>query len=177
MPRSIMKKLFTLVVFFSFTLLIVEAQDEENIVKIIDDLTIEWDNGAEKMKTYTSLKDYCRIKPYRDKTIKLLDQIHHYDTVLYFIVQEKFNASNDAEAEATIKDINTLELDYTTASFKKFLHKECNTINEIENNLKEGSAEYKKEVKALEKELAKYIKAITAQIDVIDEHVHHLEGL
>lgn len=29
----------------------------------------------------------------------------------------------------------------------------------------------------LEKELKKYVKEITRQIDLVDEHVHHLKGL
>lgn len=173
-----MKKSILFAVCMSVMTLLAFAQEEgEDIVKIIDDLTLEWDEGAEQLRTYESLKEYCRIKPYRDRTIKLLNQIHHYDTVLYMIVTEKFDANKDPEAEATLKDIDKLEIEYTTASFKKFLHKECNTVNEIENNVPASSAQYGREVKALEKELKKFVDAITAQIDLIDEHVHHLEGL
>ena len=155
------------------------AQDEkENIVQIIDELTLQWDNGAEKLGTYDGLRDYCRVKPYRDKTRKLLDNIHHYDTVLYLIVKEKYAVDSDPEAKATIDDIETLETDYTTKSFLVFLREECQDYNEVESNL--GSAkgkEYEKERNRVEKELSKYIKAITKQVDTIDEHVHHLKGL
>ncbi|MBV6647455.1 MAG: hypothetical protein KI790_18495 [Cyclobacteriaceae bacterium] len=153
------------------------SQDED-IVAIIDDLTAKWDAEALKMKTYDGLKDYCKIKPYRDKTVKLLNKIHHYDTTLYEIVTSKYDTNKDSEAKATIDDIETLEIQYTTKLFLKFLHQECNRFNEIENNLKrKGGSEYEKEVKALEKELSKYVLAITKRIDVIDEHVHHLKGL
>ncbi len=154
------------------------AAQEEDIVKIIDDLTIEWDNGAEKLSTYEGLKEYCRVKPYRDRTIKLLNNIHHYDTVLFQIVTEKFEMEKDPEAKATIDDIETLEVDYTTKSFLVFLREECQESNFIENNLgRAGGEEYKQEVAALEEELKKYIDAITRQIDLIDDHVHHLNGL
>ncbi len=153
-----------------------QGQDED-IVAIIDDLTVQWDEGAVKMKTFEGLKDYCRIAPYRNRTRDLLNTIHHYDTVLYQTVIDKFDTSQDAEAAATIKDIEKLEIEYTTRSFFRFLHTVCNTLNEIENNLKEGSREYNKEVEALEAELVKYITGITSQVDIIDEHVHHLKGL
>lgn len=44
------------------------AQDED-IVKIIDDLTIKWDEEAKDLETYEGLKKYCRDKAYRDNTI------------------------------------------------------------------------------------------------------------
>lgn len=162
----------------SFLLLIsclfVQAQ-ETQIAKTIDDLTIKWDKNAVKLETYQGLGQFCSESAYRNEIIDLLDEIHHYDTLLYGIVNKKFDANQDAEAKATIDDINTLEADYTTKSFKKFIHNECNTYNEIERNLgsKKGK-EYDKEVKKLEKELVKYVEEVTKQIDLIDEHVHHL---
>lgn len=152
------------------------AQEEENIVEIVDDLTITWDKEALDLATYTGLQQYCATKPYRDKTIKLLDKIHHYDTLLYGIVNRKFEADQDPEAEATLKDIRKLEADYTTKAFKAFIHRECNGVNEIERNFgRAGGEEYDKETKKLEKELAKYVESITERIDLIDEHIHHLK--
>lgn len=155
------------------------AQDDaEKIVEIIDELTVQWDDGAEKLATYEGLRDYCRVKPYRDKTKELLDQIHHYDTVLYMIVTEKYAVDSDPEAKATIDDIETLEVEYTTKSFIVFLREECQEFNYVENNLgRSKGEEYEEEVKTIESELGKYIDAITEQVDTIDEHVHHLKGL
>ncbi len=151
---------------------------EENIVEIIDDLTMQWDDGAEKLKTYDGLKDYCRIKPYRDKTIKLLNKIHHYDTVLYQIVTAKFDVNQDAEAKATIDDIQTLEIEYTTPSFLTFLREECQLFNDLErNHAADGEKKYRKDRANLESDLERYVLGITKRIDVIDEHVHHLKDL
>ena len=151
------------------------AQENVNIVTIIDDLTVRWDQTAINMKTYQGIHNFCGKDGDRDKTVELLDQIHHWDTTLYFIVQNKYADTNDKEAEATLRDIETLETDYTTRSFRRFIHQECNTYNDIEKNLgREKGAEYKEEVKVLEKELKKYVVEITKQIDLIDEHVHHL---
>ena len=47
------------------------AQDD--IVAIVDDLTIQWDKQAVRLETYVGLKDYCTAEQYRDKTLKLLD--------------------------------------------------------------------------------------------------------
>lgn len=152
------------------------AQDKENIVKIVDDLTLKWDNQAEELKTYKGLQTYCSTKPYRDRTIELLNKIHHYDTLLYGIVNRKYSETEDEEAKLTLKDIEKLEDEYTTKNFKAFIHRECNGVNEIERNYgKAGGENYVKEVKKLEKELLKYVVSITERIDIIDEHIHHLK--
>lgn len=163
---------FLLLFFISFSIF---AQEEAKIVKIIDELRYSWDDEAEKLETYAGLGEFCGNSPYRNNIIKMLDDIHHYDTLLYGIVTRKFAKDKDPEAKATLDDIETLEVDYTTKAFKRFIHKECNSYNEIENNLgAEGGEEYEKEVNMLEEELKKYVIEITKQIDIIDEHVHHL---
>ena len=149
---------------------------EENIVAIIDDLTIKWDKQAEALEKYSGMKYYCTSETYRDKTISLLDKIHHYDTVLYNIVSEKYENIKDKEATSTLKDILTVETDYTTPNFKAFLGKECDRFKEIEETYsKESGSQYYKEVEKLEKELSKYVVNVTKRIDLIDEHVHHLK--
>ncbi|RED99874.1 hypothetical protein C7460_107158 [Marinoscillum furvescens DSM 4134] len=152
-----------------------QAQEEENIVEVIDELTVQWDALADQLKTYEGLEQYCHTKAFRDNAIALLDDIHHYDTTLYLIVKNKFDTDKDAEARATLSDIETLETEYTTRSFLRFLRKECMELNNLEMN--KTSDAYAHDVKVLEKEMKKYLKAITRQVDVIDDHVHHLDGL
>ncbi|MEP1032541.1 hypothetical protein [Ekhidna sp.] len=160
---------FCLIAFLSY------AQDED-IVAIIDDLTIKWDKQAESLEKYSGMKYYCTSEQYRDKTINLLDKIHHYDTLLYNIVTEKYKDVKDKEAQATIKDILTVETDYTTPSFKAFLKDECVRFAEIEEKYdKSSGSPYFKEVEKLEKELSKYVINVTKRIDLIDEHIHHLK--
>lgn len=154
--------------------LFVSAQ-EENIVAIVDDLTVKWDKQAETLQKYTGLRYYCTAEVYRTNTTELLDKIHHYDTLLYGIVTRKYANSKDKEAEATLKDIITVEADYTTKSFKEFLKKECEGYTEIEENYSNKDSKYYKEVEKLEKELSKYVITITKRIDLIDEHIHHLK--
>lgn len=168
-----MKRLFAI----SFILLsfLCHAQDED-IVATIDDLTIKWDKQAESLQKYSGMKYYCTSEKYRESTIDLLDRIHHYDTVLYNIVSEKYKDVKDKEATATLKDILTVETDYTTPNFKAFLKDECARFAEIEEKYdKSSGSPYFKEIEKLEKELAKYVINVTKRIDLIDEHVHHLK--
>ncbi len=163
--------------FFSL-LLGLQVSAQENIVAIIDRITADWDSQATKMATYDGFRDFCTDRVYRESMVDLLISIHHYDSVLLQIVTEKYASSSDREAKATLEDIATLETEYSTKAFRKFLHQECNRFNEIENNLaRYGGPEYDEAVKELEAELAKYDSAITRQIDLIDKHVHHLKKL
>ncbi len=161
-------------VLLAFSFHFISAQ-ETKIAKTIDALTVKWDKNAITLESYSGLGQFCGESAYRNEIIELLDEIHHYDTLLYGIVNRKFDANEDKEAKATIDDISTLESEYTTQAFKKFIHQECNTYNDIEKNLgKKKGKEYEKEVKKLEKELIKYVEEVTKRIDLIDEHMHHL---
>jgi hypothetical protein len=152
--------------------------EKKGIVEIIDELRYDWDEEAKTLETYEGLKQYCRVRPYRDKIVGMLDQIHHYDTSLYMIVKAKYYNSDDKEAEATLKDIEEMETEYTTPSFKIFLREECGKLNDIERNESVDSAErHQQEIDALENELFKYVEAITGKIDLIDDHIHHLDKL
>lgn len=168
-----MKHLFTITLLSMIS--ITATAQEEDIVAIVDDLTIKWDKQALQLETYMGLKYYCTSDNYRETTIDLLDKIHHYDTLLYGIVTRKYANTKDKEAEATLKDIIELEADYTTASFKEFLEEECEGFTEVEENYSKEDSDYYKEMKKLEKEMAKYVLSITTRIDIIDEHIHHLD--
>lgn len=168
-------KLTSVILLLAMTVFASAQESETEVAKTIDKLRYAWDEEAATLQTYDGLGNFCGESVYRKKIIRMLDDIHHYDTLLYGIVTRKYSTTSDAEAKATIDDIQTLEADYTTKAFKRFVHKECNTYNEIESNL--GSAkgeEYELEVKSLEDELRKYVVSITKRIDIIDEHVHHL---
>ncbi|MEO9484734.1 MAG: hypothetical protein ABJG47_14845 [Ekhidna sp.] len=167
--RHLIILIFCSVTFFA-------SAQEEDIVKIIDDLTIKWDKRADDLGKFSGMKYYCTSDKYRNETIQLLDKIHHYDTVLYQIVNVKYKDSKDKEAKSTLKDILTVETEYTTPNFKDFLQKECDRFAEIgEKYSQESGSKYYDEVEKLEKELNKYVENVTTRIDLIDEHVHHLK--
>lgn len=152
------------------------GQEKVSIVTIIDDLTVRWDQTAIELKNYRGIHNFCDDDPYREKTIKLLDEIHHWDTTLYFIVKEKFNTDEDEEAAETLRDIEKLETEYSTENFKLFIQDECETLKVIEDHFdQETVKKFENEIKKFEKESNKYINSITYRIDIIDEHIHHLK--
>lgn len=151
------------------------AQKKINIVSVIDNLTVKWDMSAIKLKNYQGIQEFCLTEEYRTETIELLDEIHHWDTTLYFIVSEKFDTHKDVEAAATLRDIEKLETEYSTESFKNFITAECEMLKVIQDSFdKETVKQYEKDIRKFEKELVKYINSITYRIDIIDEHIHHL---
>jgi len=167
-----MKNILQSLLFLSF--LPVAAQ--ESIVSVIDDLTVKWDETAIKMKNYQGIQEFCLNASYQQRTITLLDQIHHWDTTLYFIVHEKFDINEDEEAKATLLDIEKLETEYSTLNFKSFIQMECDQLKVIEDSFDgETVRKYEKDIRSFEKELVKYVNSITYRIDIIDEHVHHLK--
>ncbi len=146
-----------------------------DIVEIMDYLRGDWDAKVSFIRTLEDLRNLCRNRDFRVDLIELLDEIHHYDTTLYNTVIAKYSHNSDPEAKATLEDIETLELDYTTRSFKGFVHHECNEYNFVKNNFSKSDPGYAEEKNRIEIELNKYVSAITWQVDVIDEHAHHLD--
>ena len=164
-----------IIIFLPFLL---RAQDEISISAKVDTLTANWDREAEVLKSYEGMRDICKSYQHRTNTVNLIKEIHHYDSILYSTVKLKFDTNKDAEAKATLSDIKKLEDEYTTKGFLDFIHKECSTFNMIENNYgRYGGKPYEKQKAKMEKELKKYVLEITEQIDVVDEHIHHLKGL
>jgi len=151
------------------------AQEKVPITEIIDDLTVKWDEKAITLRTYQDIHNFCGAVEDRATTVELLDQIHHWDTTLYFIVRNKYADKKDKEAEATLRDIEMLETEYTTENFKHFIQDECASLKVIEDDFDgEMVRAYEKEILKFEKELVKYVVSITSRIDIIDEHIHHL---
>ena len=175
MPRNLMRKilLFSLIVTALFSS---AQQGDPPITEIIDDLTLKWDERAIALRTYQDIHNFCEAEDLRTNTVELLDQIHHWDTTLYFIVKNKYADKKDKEAEATLEDIETLETDYTTENFKLFIRAECAALKVIEDHFDQETVRaYEKEIIKFEKELVKYVVSITDRIDIIDEHIHHLK--
>lgn len=152
------------------------TQEKPGIVTVIDNLTLRWDQGAINLKTYQGIQEFCLDASYQSDVIELLDEIHHWDTTLYFIVQQKFDAKKDKEAAATLSDIEKLESEYSTINFKTFIQDECTQLKVIEDSFDQATIkQYEKDIRQFEKELIKYVNSITFRIDIIDEHIHHLK--
>ena len=158
-----------------FIALSATSQRKYSIVKVIDDLRYSWDEAAIALKDYQGIQSFCANKADKEKTLKLLDDIHHWDTTLYYVVKKKYEETQDKEAEITLRDIETLETDFTTLKFKEFIQDECGQIKVIRDDFDEVTIkQYEKAIRKFEKELIAYINIITERIDNIDEHIHHL---
>ena len=173
-----MKKIaFTLVAFGFF--LGAGAQDNETLGQHIDELTYRWDEESKALNNYDGLSEFCLSVEYRSKIIILLNDIHHYDSVLFDRLSKAARFSKDHEIEKTLKEIEKFEGKYDMRSFLHFLHEECDRRKEIEHNAKElkndiGANSYDGQIYIIETELNKYIKHITKRMDHIRKHVHHL---
>lgn len=157
-----------------FALFQISSAQEENVGQKLEELTLKWDGQAEKLATYEGLSEFCTVKPYREDMIETLRGIHHYDSVLYQTIAKRARFGGDAEMKKTLKDIEKLESEYSIRDFLSFLHEECNARNDIERNAKKTGEDKDSEVYMLEVELQKYVKHITKRIDVVRDHVHHL---
>jgi len=156
------------------TILFSSLAQDENVGAKLEELTIDWDQEAERLSTYDGLTQFCLDKNYRATMVGILKGIHHYDSVLYQVIAKKVRFGGSGEMKKTLKDIEKLENGYTIKDFLNFLNVECIARNEIEKNARKTGEDKDGEVYMLETELAKYVKHITKRIDVIREHVHHL---
>jgi hypothetical protein len=162
------------------TLSTTQAQEESSTIgKEIDDITFNWDLEAKKLNDYDGLTNFCKNQEYRSSIINLLNEIHHYDSVLYdrLVKAQRFN--HDKEIEKTLKEISKFEEDYSMKEFIHFLHEECTAQKDIEKNSIDskndfGANSYEGQIYIVETELNKFIKHITKRVDHVREHVHHL---
>ncbi len=167
-----MKRIIVLLVLAT---LVIKASAQENVGEKIEELTLAWDGEADKLATYEGLTEFCTVEPYRNRMIETLRGIHHYDSVLYDVISKKARyGGGDAEMKKTLKDIEKFETDFSIKEFLVFLHEECNARNDIERNAKKTGENKDAEAYVLETELNKYVKNITKRIDILREHVHHL---
>ncbi|MFT6865829.1 MAG: hypothetical protein ACJA08_000655 [Cyclobacteriaceae bacterium] len=164
--------------FFMFLSQIAFGQDE-TLGQKIDDITFKWDYKSKELNSYEGLSKFCLEKEYREDFISMLHDIHHYDSVLYQRLLKASRISDSKEISKAIKDIEKFEESYSMKKFMHFLHDECQDRNDIEKHAKElkseiGSESYSGQIYIIENELNKYIKHITARVDHIRKHVHHL---
>lgn len=157
------------------------AQDDERLDEKIDKITFEWDNEATTLATYEGLARLCADLPYRKSIFSLLDEVHHYDSVLVGVLTKMSKRSSNKQISKALKDIEKLEEGYSTKAFVHFMNEECHALKEIEKNSDDtrnevGITSYSSQVYMLETELAKYVSQVTARIDKIRKHVHHLSS-
>lgn len=163
----------------AFSMVFAQSETEEKIGHKIEELSYTWDEEAEILNNYASLEEFCKKASYRKKIVTLLNDIHHYDTLLYNRLVELSRVSHDREIKKTLEEIHLLEEEYDTKSFLDFLREECRRVKDIEGHSDElkkdiGHNSYDGQIYLVETELNKFIKQITKRVDHVRKHVEHL---
>lgn len=156
-----------------------EVPDGEGLVTKFDYLVTKWHLMSSELGTYEGLTRYCTDKQYQQEAIKTLEEIHHYDTLLYQKLSQKGRFSDNNEIKKTLAQIEEFEAEFKGPSFMKKLQDECVGRREIEKDYEEtkndiGMNSYDGQITILEADLHKYVAHITKLMDHIKEHVHHL---
>ncbi len=165
---------------FMMLALLTGSLAQEPVGKIIKDLTFQWDNEALSLADYQGLQQFCRDAEYRNSIVKLLKDMHHYDSVLYKRLSKAARFGNaDKEVKKTLSDIEEFESEYDVRNFLVFLKDECNSARDLERNRDDledeiGENSYDEQRYILELELQKFIKSTTKRADLIVKHVEHL---
>ena len=167
------------IVLFCAGEVVLAQEEEENVVAKFDELVTRWDLLSADLGSYEGLNKYCTQKQYQEDVLKILNEIHHYDSLLYDRVSRKARFDKSHELKKTLQQIEEFEEEYKSPSFIKKLHDECVGRREIEKDSKElrsdiGTNSYDGQVLILEADLHKYIVHITKLVDHIKEHNHHL---
>ena len=157
----------------------VEAEGHE-VVKELDRIDSTWHVIADKLGTYAGLSKYCTEAEYKKKVNTLLDEVHHYDTLLYQILIRKAELEGDGKTlKRTIKEVEKVETKYKPKSFARKLKDDCKGRNYIEKYKKKLKRDvqmesYDGQALVIDNDIHAYIKRITHLLDLIDKHAHHL---
>jgi len=163
----------------SFQSIDFQQEENESLVKRFDDLTNKWYLVSGEIKTYEGLNRYCSDPAFRESIIQVLDEIHHYDSLLYTRVSQKARFSSNHEIKKVLEQIEEFEEKYKADSFFATLREECSEQRTVERHANAtrndiGSASYDNQVVVLEAHLNRYVNQITRLMDHIKEHIHHL---
>lgn len=145
-----------------------------------DALTAEWLEISEELKTYNGLGRFCKSKEFRETSLSVLRQLHHYDSLVLEVLlntDESELGVSHREYKHTLKDIEKFEEEYGIKVFIAFLKEGCVTWKELEKNretlVKEsGMYSYDGQLLVLETQLEMFLKHIDKKVIAIDEHIH-----
>ena len=157
------------------------AQDISNthIEEEYDHLTAQWLEVSGELKTYSGLTTFCKNTEYSTYTVKILETLHHYDSLVLDIMENDAISQdvNHKELKKTSKDIAKFETEYGIKAFIGFLKESCNTRKDLEKNKKElmkdsGMYYYDGQLLVLETQLRKFLLHIDKRVVSIDDHLH-----
>ncbi len=163
----------------TFILLFSLSSNAQSVEDRYQELTTEWLEVSEKLKSYNGLAMFCESPEFREQSIKILSHLHHFDSVVIDFLNESTTVMLIGEKEytKTLKDINNFEDKYSNKAFLDFLRESCVTRNDLERNKEDlkgemGINSFDGQVLVLESGLNKYLKHIDKRIVAIEKHMH-----
>ena len=180
-PLELLHKKIILIATSMLLIQEVSSQDILNghIEEEYDHLTAQWLEVSGVLKTYSGLATFCKDTEYSTHAVKILETLHHYDSLVLDIMLTNSisHDENDKEYKKTFKDIEKFETEYGIKAFIGFLKESCNTRKDLEKNKKElmkdsGMYSYDGQLLVLETQLRKFLLHIDKQVISIDDHVH-----
>ena len=161
---------------------LLEAQDTD-IESQYTALTETWLEYSEQLKSYEGLCYLCDDKGFRQNTFTILNQLHHYDSLILDVLLDPtiHLEISHREYQKTIKEIQKFEEEYSIKSMIRFLKESCLASRDLEKNketyLKEsGVYSYDGQILMLETQLHKYMKQIDKRVSNISKHLHRIDG-
>lgn len=151
----------------------------QSLLASLDQTTFNWDLLSSELQTYEGLKKYCNDDEFKKEVLNTLENLHHYDTIIYNVLVKKFRVHKTKEIEKTLEEIKLFETEYSPEKFIYFLGKECKEERYIEHHKKEtiheiGAESYDGQIAILENQLFRYVKHVTKIVDHIKDNAHHL---
>jgi len=146
---------------------------------IFDNISYRWDILAENLEQYSGLSSYCLQKDFREEVITVLEDIHHFDSLIYKRLKVIASRKHNGEINKTVRQIEELESEFGIKSFTSFLLDECKERKSVEKSRKDyvgdyGQSSYDGQKKLIENSLHRYVHHVTHLVDHVRKHIHHL---
>ncbi len=150
-----------------------------NLESKFDNISFRWDLVAQELERYDGLSQFCIQNDYRKNVINILNEIHHFDSLVYKRLKHISSRRNSGEIRKTVKQIEELETEYDIKSFTAFLNKECKDRRQVEKSKKVlkgnyGEYSYDGQKHLVENAIERYVHHVTHLIDHVRKHIHHL---
>ncbi|MDA1121343.1 MAG: hypothetical protein O2887_12780 [Bacteroidetes bacterium] len=156
------------------------SQTKEAIEAKFDQIAAHWNLLSAELDNYEGLSAYCTSNEYRMEVLVVLNEIHHFDSLIMDKVKApNFKHENQREERKTLQNIAEFESEYSLKNFVEKLSQECEDRKDIEKHKKEtineiGSDSYGGQKLVVELDLYKFIHHVTKRLDHIETHLHRL---
>lgn len=153
--------------------------DPKEAVRLFDKVAIEWLELSDELGTYAGLGEYCKNKEYKNYVMDVLDELHHYDTLIYQVLSEKALERSNHELKVTLHEIEKVEDVFKPRNFKRKLNEDCKlrrslerSYDDIKNDI--GMESYDGKNLILENDIYTYMHKISHLVKLIEKHIHHI---